>query len=131
MTIFTTEQRCDHLKKWVTGGQLLKDYCDEEGVSQSAMRRWAVNILGKDYTSTLRSQEQKVALLRKIEKKEAVSHHNNNGEGHSDALVKVSGRKMTTGNAVAPIFIEYMGARISIDERSVESVFRALRAVNG
>ncbi len=131
MTIFTPEQRYDHLKNWVTSGQLLKDYCNETGVSKSAMRRWSLNILGSDYTSTLRSREQKAALLKKIEKKETVSLCRGGEKAHSSSLVKVSGSKQMAGAVAAPISIEYMGAKISIDERSVESVFRALKAVNG
>ena len=30
-----------------------------------------------------------------------------------------------------PITVEYMGAKISIDEKSIESVFRALKTVSG
>ena len=30
-----------------------------------------------------------------------------------------------------PITVEYLGAKISIDEKSIESVFRALKAVSG
>ncbi len=133
MTIFTTEQRYSHLKNWVTSGQLLKDYCNEAGVSKSAMRRWSVNILGSDYTSTLRSRDQKAALLKKIEKREAGSLTlcKDGGKAHSGSLVKVSGSRQMVEAVAAPISIEYMGAKISIDERSVESVFRALKAVNG
>lgn len=131
MTIFTTEQRYGHLKSWVTSGQLLKDYCNEAGVSESAMRRWSMNILGSDYTSTLRSREQKAALLKKIEKRETSALCKDGGKAHSGALVKVSGSRQMAEAVAAPISIEYMGAKISIDERSVESVFRALKAVNG
>ncbi len=131
MTVFTTEQRFSHLKRWVTSGQLLKDYCDEAGVSKSAMRRWSLIVLGSDYTSTLRSREQKAVLLRKIEESETKSLYKDGGKAHSGALVKISRSKQREEVAAAPISIEYMGAKISIDERSVESVFRALRAVNG
>ncbi len=131
MTVFTTEQRFSHLKRWVTSGQLLKDYCDEAGVSKSAMRRWSLIVLGSDYTSTLRSREQKAVLLRKIEESETKSLHKGGEKAHSGALVKISRSKQREEVVAAPISIEYMGAKISIDERSVESVFRALRAVNG
>ena len=131
MTIFTTEQRYSHLKSWVTSGQLLKDYCNEAGVSESAMHRWSMNTLGSDYTSTLRSREQKAALLKKIEKRETSALCKDGGKAHSSVLVKVSGSRQMAEAVAAPISIEYMGAKISIDERSVESVFRALKAVNG
>ncbi len=110
--------------------QIIKD----EGtisVSKSAMRRWALNILRSDYTSTLRSREQKAALLKKIEKRETVLLCKDGEKAHSSSLVKVSGSKQMAGTVAVPIYIEYMGAKISVDERSVESVFRALKAVNG
>lgn len=130
MTIYTTEQKIEHLKRWVTSKQLLKDYCIKAGVSDSAMHTWAVNILGSDYTATFKSDEQKAVLLKKIEKLEASSLIKDFREGSSPALVKVNRSKKAQSITAAPISIEYMGAKISIDENSIESVFRALKAVN-
>lgn len=130
MTIYTTEQKFSHLKKWVTSRQELKVYCIEAGVSRSAMRGWATNILGPDYTSTLKNSEQKALLLKKIEKLEASTSMNGYGKSSSAALVKINKSK-DVKTVATPISIEYMGARISIDENSIESVFRALKAVNG
>lgn len=129
MTVYTNEQKIGHLKKWVTSGQLLKDYCYEEGVSISAMRRWSLDILGSNYTSTLRSTEQKAVLLKKIEKMESSSPSSECVATKTPALVMVSKAKKNRSKTHS-IFIEYMGARISIDENSIESVFRALKAVN-
>lgn len=129
MTIYTKEQKFSHLKKWVTSRQLLKDYCNEAGVSRSAMSLWAVSILGPDYTSTLRNAEQKALLLKKIEKLETSSSMRGFEEASSTTLVKVSKSKDVKIPA-AQISIEYMGAKISIDEKSIEPVFRALKAVN-
>ncbi len=131
MTVYTKEEKFSHLKKWVKSGQMLKDYCYEEGVSISAMRRWSLNILGSNYTSTLRSTEQKAVLLKKIEKMESSSTPRASVENKAPALVMVSKAKDRKKSKTTPISIEYMGARISIDENSIESVFRALKAVNG
>ena len=64
MTIYTKEQKFSHLKKWVTSRQLLKDYCNEAGVSRSAMSLWAVSILGPDYTSTLRKCRTEGSVIK-------------------------------------------------------------------
>ena len=129
MTIYTKEQKFSHLKKWVTSRQLLKDYCNEAGVSRSAMSLWAVSILGPDYTSTLRNAEQKALLLKKIEKLETSSSMKGFEEASSTTLVKINKSKDVKIPA-AQISIEYMGAKISIDEKSIEPVFRTLKAVN-
>lgn len=129
MTIYTKEQKFSHLKKWVTSRQLLKDYCNEACVSRSAMSLWAVSILGPDYTSTLRNAEQKALLLKKIEKLETSSSMKGFEEASSTTLVKINKSKDVKIPA-AQISIEYMGAKISIDEKSIEQVFRALKAVN-
>ena len=129
MTIYTKEQKFSHLKKWVTSRQLLKDYCNEAGVSRSAMSLWAVSILGPDYTSTLRNVEQKALLLKKIEKLETSSSMKGFEEASSTTLVKINKSKDVKIPATQ-ISIEYMGAKISIDEKSIEPVFRALKAVN-
>ena len=131
MTIYTTEQKFSHLKKWVTSGQLLKDYCNEEGVSESAMHRWALNILGSNYTTTFKNTQQKDVLLKKINELESPSKMGSIRKAQSNTLVMINRSKHKDSVIAAPISIEYMGARISIDENSIESVFRALRAVNG
>lgn len=131
MTIYTTEQKFSHLKKWVTSGQLLKDYCNEERVSESAMHRWALNILGSNYTTTFKNTQQKDVLLKKINELESPSKMGSIRKAQSNTLVMISRSKHKETVIAAPISIEYMGARISIDENSIESVFRALRAVNG
>ncbi len=127
MTIkFTKEQKIDYLKSWLTSGKLLKDYCKESGRSRVTMRGWAKEILGSDYTSTLGNTEQKAVLLKKIEKMKDVDKCTPN------SLVKIYKCKKVKDVLVSPsIFVEYMGAKISINENSIESVFRALKAVNG
>ena len=50
-------------------------------------------------------------------------------EASSTTLVKINKSKDVKIPA-AQISIEYMGAKISIDEKSIEQVFRALKAVN-
>lgn len=132
MAIFyTTNQKIDHLKNWVTSGQQLMDYCRETGVSRSSMSSWAMGILGADYTSTLRNAAQKAILLKKIERMEVAPHIGDGDKSSSNTLVMVKKRKTAKSATGAPISIDYMGAKFSIDEGMIESVFRALKAVNG
>lgn len=129
MAIFyTTNQKIDYLKSWVTSCQPLRDYCREAGVSRGAMSSWAMGILGADYTTTLRNADQKAVLLKKIERMEDIEGEDTSS---SNRLVMVKKSKSMKSATSAPISIDYMGAKISIDESTIESVFRALRAVNG
>ncbi len=132
MAIFyTTNQKIDHLKSWVTSCQPLRDYCREAGVSRGAMSSWAMGILGADYTTTLRNADQKAVLLKKIERMEEAPHIEGEDTSSSNRLVMVKKSKSMKSATSAPISIDYMGAKISIDESTIESVFRALKAVNG
>lgn len=132
MAIFyTRNQKFDHLKSWVTSCQPLRDYCMEAGVSRASMSSWAIDILGADYTTTLRDADQKAVLLKKIERMEAAPHIGEKDTSSSNTLVMVKKSKSVKSSTSAPISIDYMGAKISIDESTIESVFRALKAVNG
>lgn len=132
MAIFyTTNQKVSHLKSWVTSGKQLKDYCKETGVSRTAMSSWAKRILGADYTSTLKTAEQKAVLLKKIELMETTPHNCDENKTSSNTLVMVKKSKAAKSTIATPISIDYMGAKISIDESAIESVFRALKAVSG
>ena len=126
---FTKEQKIDYLTSWLTSGKLLKDYCKESGRCRATMREWAREILGSDYTSTLGSAEQKAVLLKKIEKIKDAAYSEDKCSPKS--LVKVYNCKKVKDILVSFISVEYMGAKISINESSIESVFRALKAVNG
>ncbi len=130
MTIYKPEQRFCHLKNWIKSGKKLRDYCEEAGVSRTSMSAWAINVLGRDYTTTLRSLEQKAVLMKKIEALEGQTSFEAGNKSSSKPLVMVNKCKKAENNTAAPISIEYMGAKISIDEKSIESVFRALKAVN-
>lgn len=131
MTIkFTKEQKIDYLTSWLTSGKLLKDYCKETGRSRATMRIWAKEILGSDYTSTLGSTAQKAVLLKKLEKMKDPTYLEDKCSPNS--LVKVYKCKKVKDISISPsISVEYMGAKISISESSIESIFRALKAVNG
>lgn len=128
---YTTNQKIIHLRSWVTSGQQLMDYCRETGVSRSSMTAWATKILGTDYTSTLRNAAQKAVLLKKIERMEAASLEGDEGKSSSKVLVMVKKSKSAKSTVSASISIDYMGAKISIDESAIESVFKALKAING
>ena len=142
MTFYTTEQKFNYLRAWVNSGKAVEDYCSTAGVSRNSIKLWSKKILGEDYKVSLRDISQKRLLLHKIDQLE-----NNNcmkqGSGNpfpaSSAMVLVSkSQKKGNNKSVAvnflesaPITVEYMGARISIDEKLIESVFRALKAVSG
>lgn len=132
MAIFyTTNQKIDYLKSWVTSCQPLRNYCREAGVSRGAMSSLATGILGADYTTTLRNADQKAVLLKKIERMEAAPHIEGEDTSSSNRLVMVKKSKSMKSATSMPISIDYMGAKISIDESTIELVFRALKAVNG
>lgn len=133
MTVYTTEQKFNYLKEWVTSGQSVEDYCSTAGVSRNSINTWAKNILAGDYKSSLRDPNQKKTLIRKIERLESGAESKMNGDASasSTSLVMVSKGTVSRKSKSVPISIEYMGAKISIDEKSIESVFRALNAVNG
>lgn len=131
MTIYKPEQRIGHLKNWIKSGMKLRDYCKKAGVSRASMSTWAVDVLGRDYTTTLRSSEQKAVLMKKIEALEGQTSFEAGNRASSKPLVMVNRCKKAENNTAAPISIEFLGARISVDENSIESVFRALKAVNG
>lgn len=130
MAMYTATEKISYLKTWAASGQTLQDYCKNEGIGRTTMNLWAKNILADDYTSTLRNPEQKQILLKKLKKMESSSNTSENGKSQTPALVMVN-KSIQKKYKTAPISIEYMGAKISIDENSVESVFRALKAVNG
>ncbi len=130
MAMYTATEKISYLKTWATSGQTLQDYCKNEGIGRTTMNLWAKSILADDYTSTLRDPEQKQILLKKLKKMESSSNTSESVKSQTPALVMVN-KSIQKKHKTAPISIEYMGAKISIDENSVESVFRALKAVNG
>ena len=133
MTVYTTEQKFGYLREWVKSGQTVEDYCSTAGVSRNSINTWAKSILAGDYKSSLRDPNQKKVLIKKIERLESGAESNQNGDAGttSTSLIMVSKAKSHSRSKATHISIEYMGAKISIDEKAIETVFRALNAVNG
>lgn len=96
MAIFyTTNQKIVHLRTWVTSGQQLMDYCKESGVSRSSMTLWTTNILGVDYTSSLRNAAQKA--LKKIERMEVPSFMGDKSKSSSSATCNGKEKQISKG----------------------------------
>ena len=139
MTFYTTEQKFNHLRTWVNSGKTIEDYCSTAGISRNSIKYWSKKILGEDYKFSLKDIPQKRLLLHKIDQLENTACMKQGREHSASSMVMVNksqkrkANKSVAGNIreSAPITVEYMGAKISIDEGSIESVFRALKAVSG
>lgn len=141
MTFYTTEQKFNHLRAWVKSGKGVEDYCITAGVSRNSIKYWSKKILGEDYKFSLRDISQKKLLLHKIDQLEntaSIKQRNVHPVSVSSMVMVSKCQKKQDNKSVAmnfqesaPITIEYMGAKILIDENSIESVFRALKAVSG
>ena len=130
----TYEQRMEYVRRWVESGLTQVDFCLQEGINRKTFGDWIK--LAKKGGLLPATRLESPYIVRS----DAFSRSNQpadiiTAEKVPTSMVKVT-RSRTKSivhplNGKAPITIEYMGAKISIDEGSIESVFRALKAVSG
>ena len=129
----TYAQRMEYVRMWAESGLTQGVFCAREGISSRTFSRWIK--LAKENGFAGGSLKPSTA------RRELISWGNQSADIITDekpfgSMVLVNRSK--TEFAVTPVLnertsitIEYMGAKISIDEGSIESVFRALKAVSG
>ena len=131
----TYEQKLENIRRWAESGLKQDDFCAQEGISSRTFARWIKLAKDSGFLPAGKSLGSVAA------KSEFISRFNQPSDTATvekpfGSMVLVSRSRTESAvtpvlNERTPITVEYMGARILIDENSIESVFRALKTVSG